>query len=229
MDKIAIPFHTNIFNIQSYFSYPFNIIIICDVYIVPYSARSCSKALYNIIHNIIIPDSDPFPPSMYLNSKGAYNECCHYRRKVLLTHPARGSFYGWVNQLPNDCIAAHRASNPRLFSCGSYTLKLRYHSSTLSLFFFIIKDSSIAQLVMYCTTDFQVMVEIPVLPVSVRCLIYTSQFHIPCSHVLAGTSTKTKQSTHSLRLQDWCGVCVCFHIHLNIIIFLLRMRQKLAS
>jgi len=32
------------------------IIIICDIYIVHYSARSCSKALYNIIYNIIIPD-----------------------------------------------------------------------------------------------------------------------------------------------------------------------------
>ena len=31
-------------------------------------------------------------------------------------------FYGWVNQLPHDSIAAHRASNRRLFGCGSYAL-----------------------------------------------------------------------------------------------------------
>ena len=30
---------------------------LCDIYIAPYSARSCSKVLYNIIYNIIIPDS----------------------------------------------------------------------------------------------------------------------------------------------------------------------------
>ena len=41
------------------------IIIICDIYISSYSARSCSKALYNII----ITDSDLFPPSTYLNSQ----------------------------------------------------------------------------------------------------------------------------------------------------------------
>ena len=34
------------------------IIIICDIYIAPYSARSCSKALYNMIYNNIIHDSD---------------------------------------------------------------------------------------------------------------------------------------------------------------------------
>jgi hypothetical protein len=33
------------------------IIIICDIYIARYSGRSCSKALYKIIYNIIIPDS----------------------------------------------------------------------------------------------------------------------------------------------------------------------------
>ena len=59
-----------------------HVIIICDIYIVPYSARSCSKALYNIIHNLIIPDSDLFPPSTNLNSQ--YNACCHYRRKASL-------------------------------------------------------------------------------------------------------------------------------------------------
>ena len=48
-----------------------NNIIICDIYIAPSSARSCSKALYNIIYNIIIPDSDLFPPSTYLNSQGS--------------------------------------------------------------------------------------------------------------------------------------------------------------
>ena len=43
------------------------IIIICGIYIVPYSARSWSKVLYNII----IPDSNLFPPSTYLNSQGS--------------------------------------------------------------------------------------------------------------------------------------------------------------
>ena len=47
------------------------IIITFDIYIAPYSARSCSKALYNIIYNIIIPDSDLFPPSTHLNSQGS--------------------------------------------------------------------------------------------------------------------------------------------------------------
>ena len=42
------------------------IIIIYDIYIAPYSGRSCFNALYNTI----IPDSDLFPPSTYLNSKG---------------------------------------------------------------------------------------------------------------------------------------------------------------
>jgi len=42
-----------------------NNIIICDIYIAPYSVRSCSKAFYNII----IPDSDLFPPSTHLNSQ----------------------------------------------------------------------------------------------------------------------------------------------------------------
>ena len=46
------------------------LIIICDIYIAPNSARSCCNALYNIIYNIIIPDSDPFPPNTYLNSQG---------------------------------------------------------------------------------------------------------------------------------------------------------------
>ena len=35
----------------------------------PHSARSCSKMFYNIIYNIIIPDSDLFSPSTYLNSQ----------------------------------------------------------------------------------------------------------------------------------------------------------------
>ena len=47
------------------------IIIICDIYIAPYSARSYSKALYKIIYNIIIPGSDLFPPSWNLNSQGS--------------------------------------------------------------------------------------------------------------------------------------------------------------
>ena len=45
-------------------------IYVCDIYIAPYSARSCFKALYNIIYNIIIPDSDLLLPSRYLNSHG---------------------------------------------------------------------------------------------------------------------------------------------------------------
>jgi len=35
------------------------------LYMAPYSARSCSKALYNIV----IPDSDLLPPSTYINSR----------------------------------------------------------------------------------------------------------------------------------------------------------------
>jgi len=34
----------------------YNNIIICDIHIAPYSARSCPGALFNIIYNIIIPD-----------------------------------------------------------------------------------------------------------------------------------------------------------------------------
>ena len=65
-----------------------NNIIICDIYIVPYSARSCSKVLYNII----IPDLDLFPhPGHISTPKGAYNSCCHYRRKALLKHIAIAS------------------------------------------------------------------------------------------------------------------------------------------
>ena len=45
--------------------------IICYIYLAPYSARSCSNALYNITYNIIIPYSDLFPPSTYLNSQGS--------------------------------------------------------------------------------------------------------------------------------------------------------------
>ena len=44
-------------------------IIICDIYIAPFSARSCSRALYGIIYNIIMPNSDRFPSSTYLNSQ----------------------------------------------------------------------------------------------------------------------------------------------------------------
>jgi hypothetical protein len=45
------------------------IIIISDIYIAPYSARSCSKVLYNIIYSIIIIDSDPFPHTNILTPK----------------------------------------------------------------------------------------------------------------------------------------------------------------
>jgi len=47
------------------------IIIICDIFIAPYSARSFSKALYNSIYNIIIPDSDCFHPAHISTPKGA--------------------------------------------------------------------------------------------------------------------------------------------------------------
>jgi len=93
-------------------------------YIAPYSARSCSKALYNIS----IADSDLFPPSTYLNSLGADNACCHYyRRRTLLKHIAIASwmvviFYGWVNRSPHDRIAAHGASNPLPFGYEFYAL-----------------------------------------------------------------------------------------------------------
>ena len=64
---------TNIVHITHYNDN--SIIIICDIYKGSYSARSCSKALYNIIYNIIIPDSDLFPPSRYLNSQGSIYAC----------------------------------------------------------------------------------------------------------------------------------------------------------
>ena len=91
------------------------IIIICDIYIVSYSARSCSKALYNII----IPDSDLFPPSTYLNSQGSI-QCMRplYAQSITQTQ-SHHILYGWVNQSPHDSIVAHGASNPRPFGYKS--------------------------------------------------------------------------------------------------------------
>ena len=53
-----------------------------------------------------------FHPAHISTPKGAYNACCHYKRKVLLVLIL---FYGWVNQSPHDNIAAHGASNQRQF------------------------------------------------------------------------------------------------------------------
>ena len=80
------------------------IIIICDISIASYSARSCSKVLYNII----LLDSRPVS-TQHISPKEAYNTCCHNRCKVLLKHIAIAScrvliFYGWVNQSPHDII-----------------------------------------------------------------------------------------------------------------------------
>jgi len=87
----------------SHNGYPSVIIIICDIYIAPYSARSCFKTLYNIIYNIIIPDSDLFPLSTYLNFQRSI-QCMlpllaqsinqtHSHHILSGTH----FFYGWVN------------------------------------------------------------------------------------------------------------------------------------
>jgi len=64
------------------------IIIICDIYIAPYSARSCPRALYNIIYNVIILIQTCFHPAHMSTPNGAYNACCRYRGKALLKHIA---------------------------------------------------------------------------------------------------------------------------------------------
>jgi len=68
-----------------------------------------------------------FHPAHISTLKGAYNACCHYGRKALRKHIAIASyqvliFYGWVNQSPQDGIAAHGASNPWPFGYESYSL-----------------------------------------------------------------------------------------------------------
>ena len=103
------------------------IIITCNIYIAPYSARSCSKAPYNIIYNIIIPDSNLFPPSTYLKSQGGIQPMLQLKvQSVTRTHShsvlSGSHFYGRVNQSPHDNIAAHRALKPRPFGYESYTL-----------------------------------------------------------------------------------------------------------
>ena len=62
-----------------YYSPLYYIIIICDIYIVAYSARyNCSKTLY-----LIQTCSNPAHVS---TPKGVYNACCNYRCKPLLKH-----------------------------------------------------------------------------------------------------------------------------------------------
>jgi len=73
-------------------------IIICDIYIAPYSARSWI---------LLSLTQTSFHPAHISTPKGVYNACCHYRRKALLKYIAIEScqihfFNGWVNQLPHD-------------------------------------------------------------------------------------------------------------------------------
>jgi len=103
--------HRNILSkcVTSIWTTPFILIIICDFYIVPYSAT-------------------PRPVStQHISPKGVYNACCHYRCKALLKQIAIASchisfFNGRVNQLPHDSIAANGASNIRPFGYESYAL-----------------------------------------------------------------------------------------------------------
>ena len=57
-----------------------------------------------------------FHPAHISTPKGAYNACCHYRRKALLKHIAIASYrvliFLWMSEPPHDSIAAHGASNP---------------------------------------------------------------------------------------------------------------------
>jgi len=76
---------------------------------------------------LLSPTQTCFHPAQISTPKEAYNVCCHYRHKALLKHIAIAScqvliFYRWVNQSPHAGIAAHGASNPRLFSYESYVL-----------------------------------------------------------------------------------------------------------
>ena len=101
-------------NKHLYNIYIYIYIYIYDIYIVPYSARSCS----NVLYNIIIPDS----PSTYISTpKGVYNPCCHYKHKALLKYIAIASYQVLIcfmdesTSPPSDSsnsIAAHGASNP---------------------------------------------------------------------------------------------------------------------
>jgi len=82
---------------------------------------------FTIVFTILLSLSEScFYPTHISTPKGAYNACCHYRSKALLTHSHRvlsgTHFYGWVNQSPHDSIAAHGASNPRPFGYDSYAL-----------------------------------------------------------------------------------------------------------
>ena len=73
----------------------------------PYLARSCSKALYNIIYNIIIPDSDLFAPSTYLNSQGSIQRMLpSYAQSVTQTHSHRvlsGTHFLWMSEPVAHC------------------------------------------------------------------------------------------------------------------------------
>ena len=69
--------------------------VICGIYIVLYSARSCSAALYNLI----IPGSNLFPYSTNLNSKGTIQRMLRFlAQSVTQSHSHRvlsdTHFYG---------------------------------------------------------------------------------------------------------------------------------------
>ena len=78
------------------------IIIICDIYIAPYSARSCSKALYNIIYNIIIiPDSDLVPPTQHISQlpgEHTTHAACIGAKRYSNTDPARPVRYSFMDE-----------------------------------------------------------------------------------------------------------------------------------
>ena len=84
---------------------------------------SCSKAFYSII----IPDSDLFQSSTYLNSQGSIQLMLPLKAQNITQthshHVLSGShFYGWVNQSPHDGIAASGTSNQRPFAYESYVI-----------------------------------------------------------------------------------------------------------
>ena len=114
------------------------IIIICDIYIAPYSARSCSKSKgFTILLSLT---QTCFHPAHISTPRGVYNTYGHYRCKALLKHLAITScqvliFYGWVNQSPHNSIAAHGALNLRPFGYESYALTKCAITARLYCFF----------------------------------------------------------------------------------------------
>ena len=95
------------------------IIIMCDIYIAPYLARSCSKMLYNII----IPDSDLFPPSTHLNSQGSIRRMLPLKAQgITQTHSHRilsGTHFLWMS----DPVATWQHCSSR--NLEPATLRLR--------------------------------------------------------------------------------------------------------